>query len=124
MRKIKAAADAQEQLGEAAQNLIQTFTQLDQSGQAYDQAIMDMLSNKNFEDSTQSEVEALKDEIEKAGGTEAYLDQRFGDGEDGIISDKTAQKYLDTLVELGFLTSEKIGRERIYKNESVNRGYF
>ena len=54
---------------------------------------MDMLSNKNFEDSTQSEVEALKDEIEKAGGTEAYLDQRFGDGEDGIISDKTAQKY-------------------------------
>ena len=93
MRKIKAAADAQEQLGEAAQNLIQTFTQLDQSGQAYDQAIMDMLSNKNFEDSTQSEVEALKDEIEKAGGTEAYLDQRFGDGEDGIISDKTAQKY-------------------------------
>ena len=35
------------------------------------------------------------------------------------ISDKTAQKYLDNLVSLGFLTSEKIGRERIYKNERL-----
>ena len=35
------------------------------------------------------------------------------------VSDKTAQKYLDSLVELGFLTSEKIGRERIYKNERL-----
>lgn len=35
------------------------------------------------------------------------------------VSDKTAQKYLDMLVELGFLTSEKIGRERIYKNERL-----
>lgn len=93
MRKIKAAANAQEQLGEAAQNLIQTFTQLDQSGQAYDKAIMEMLSNNNFEGATADEVAALKDEIEEAGGTEAYLDQRFGDGEDGIISDETAQKY-------------------------------
>ncbi len=35
------------------------------------------------------------------------------------VSDKTAQKYLDILVEQGFLTSEKIGRERIYKNERL-----
>lgn len=35
------------------------------------------------------------------------------------VSDKTAQKYLDILVNLGFLTSEKIGRERIYKNERL-----
>lgn len=35
------------------------------------------------------------------------------------VSDKTAQKYLDMLVDLGFLTSEKIGRERIYKNERL-----
>ncbi len=35
------------------------------------------------------------------------------------VSDKTAQKYLDNLVELGFLTSEKIGRERIYRNERL-----
>lgn len=35
------------------------------------------------------------------------------------VSDKTAQKYLDMLVKLGFLTSEKIGRERIYRNERL-----
>ena len=35
------------------------------------------------------------------------------------VSDKTAQKYLDSLVELGILTSEKVGRERIYRNERL-----
>lgn len=33
------------------------------------------------------------------------------------VSDKTAQKYLDELVKLGYLTTQKIGRERIYRNE-------
>ena len=42
-----------------------------------------------------------------------YIQEQLG------VSDKTAQKYLDNLVELGFLTSEKIGRERIYKNEKL-----
>ena len=42
-----------------------------------------------------------------------YIQKQLG------VSDKTAQKYLDNLVELGFLTSEKIGRERIYKNERL-----
>lgn len=44
-----------------------------------------------------------------------YIQDQLG------VSDKTAQKYLDNLVELGFLTSEKIGRERIYKNERLFR---
>lgn len=35
------------------------------------------------------------------------------------VSEKTAQKYLDMLVDLNFLTSEKVGRERIYKNERL-----
>ncbi len=35
------------------------------------------------------------------------------------VSEKTAQKYLDMLVDLSFLTSEKVGRERIYKNERL-----
>ena len=35
------------------------------------------------------------------------------------VSEKTAQKYLDSLVALGYLSSEKIGRERIYKNEKL-----
>jgi Fic family protein len=42
-----------------------------------------------------------------------YIQQRLN------ISDRTAQKYLDTLVKLGFLTTEKIGRERIYRNERL-----
>lgn len=42
-----------------------------------------------------------------------YIQQQLG------VSDKTAQKYLDNLAELGFLTTEKIGRERIYKNERL-----
>ena len=42
-----------------------------------------------------------------------YIQEQLG------VSDKTAQKYLDMLVELGFLTSEKIGRERIYRNERL-----
>ena len=42
-----------------------------------------------------------------------YIQKQLG------VSDKTAQKYLDSLVEMGFLTSEKIGRERIYRNERL-----
>ncbi len=42
-----------------------------------------------------------------------YIQNQLG------VSSKTAQKYLDGLVELGFLTSEKLGRERIYKNERL-----
>ena len=35
------------------------------------------------------------------------------------VSSKTAQKYLDYLVDLNILSTEKIGRERIYKNERL-----
>lgn len=35
------------------------------------------------------------------------------------VSERTAQRYLDSLEKLGLLTSEKIGRERIYKNERL-----
>lgn len=42
-----------------------------------------------------------------------YIQEQLG------VSDKTAQKYLDSLVQLGMLTSEKIGRERIYRNERL-----
>lgn len=35
------------------------------------------------------------------------------------VSDKTALKYLNELEKLGYLSSEKIGRERIYKNERL-----
>ena len=35
------------------------------------------------------------------------------------VSERTAQRYLDNLVQFGFLSSEKIGREKIYKNERL-----
>ena len=42
-----------------------------------------------------------------------YIQKQLG------VTSKTTQKYLDSLVDLGLLTSEKIGRERIYKNERL-----
>lgn len=35
------------------------------------------------------------------------------------VSERTALRYLNVLEEQGFITSEKIGRERIYKNERL-----
>lgn len=35
------------------------------------------------------------------------------------VSERTALRYLSELERLGFITSEKIGRERIYKNERL-----
>lgn len=42
-----------------------------------------------------------------------YLQEKLG------VSDKTAMTYLSKLEEEGFLVSEKVGRERIYKNERL-----
>lgn len=42
-----------------------------------------------------------------------YLQEKLG------VSDKTAMTYLSKLEEKGFLVSEKVGRERIYKNERM-----
>lgn len=39
--------------------------------------------------------------------------------EELCISDKTAQKYLDILVDLNIMSSEKVGREIIYKNDRL-----
>ena len=35
------------------------------------------------------------------------------------ISERTALRYLNVLEEKGFLTSEKVGREKIYKNNKL-----
>ena len=52
---------------------------------------MDMLSNKNFEDSTQSEVKALKDLVETdKDGMAGVLGDKFGD-KDGALTDAEAQ---------------------------------
>lgn len=90
MRKVKAVADAEEALGKSAEKLNATFVELGQSGQAYDQAIIDMIAHGNLEDSTKGEVDALKGAIDEAGGTSAYLNGKFG-GDDNTLSDEEAQ---------------------------------
>lgn len=100
MRESKAAADAVEALGQSAEKLNATFVELGQSGQAYDQAIIDMIAHGNLEDSTKGEVDALKTAIEEAGGTSAYLNGKFG-GDDKALSDEEAQA-------LGFESATKM----------------
>lgn len=43
----------------------------------------------------------------------SYIEKILG------VSERTALRYLNTLVDKGFLVSEKVGRERIYKNQKL-----
>ncbi len=43
----------------------------------------------------------------------SYIEKTLG------VSERTALRYLNTLVDTGFLVSEKMGRERIYKNQRL-----
>ena len=88
-----AAAQATEQLGASAENLVDKFTQLGSSTNDADQALLSFMANKNYEGATNGQITDLQKEVDTAGGTEAYLDQQFGDGKDGKISDATAKKY-------------------------------
>lgn len=94
---VVAAAEANEQLAAAAENLVKKFAELDASTDIADKALKDFLVDQNFEGATEAEFAAMK---EKLGGDnmtnesiEKYLDEEFGDGKDGKISDETAQKY-------------------------------
>ena len=88
-----AAAQATEQLGESAENLVDKFTQLGTSTNDADQALLSFMANKNYEGATNGQFQDLQTKVDTAGGTEAYLDQQFdGDG-DGKLSDITAKQY-------------------------------
>ena len=43
----------------------------------------------------------------------SYIEKTLG------VSERTSLRYLNTLVDTGFLVSEKMGRERIYKNQRL-----
>lgn len=43
----------------------------------------------------------------------SYVEKLLG------VSERTALRYLNTLVDKGFLVSERVGRERIYKNQRL-----
>lgn len=94
---VVAAADANEKLAAAAENLVIKFAQLDASTNIADKALKDFLVDQNFEGATQAEFDAIREQLGGDNITdesiEKYLDDNFGDGEDGKISDETAQKY-------------------------------
>ena len=93
-----AAADAAGKLNEAAEHLARTFDILDNSGQAFDQAMKTFIASGNMEGATKEEAEALINEVDKNGDgvtsdeSESYLSAKFG-GEDGILSDEEAALY-------------------------------
>ena len=99
MRETVAAARAMEQLGASAEALMNKLIELEASAEIADKALRDMLVDKNLEGITEEEFEEYKNKLSGENGeiteasVEAYLDEKFGDGEDDKISDKTAQKY-------------------------------
>lgn len=92
MRAMKAAADAADQLITSAEGLITTFTELDDSGQKYDEALKAGLSDGgNLEGATKEEVKALQDLVDGTeGGMSAVLGTKFGNN-DGTLTDDEAQ---------------------------------
>ena len=96
MKQIKASADALEKLGASARQVTDKLMALESSSNAADKALASMVSNKNFDEATESEVNAIKQAIGDPtdnADIEAYLDKQFGDGQDGQISDDTAKQY-------------------------------
>ena len=93
-----AAADATGKLNEAAEHLAQTFDILDNSGQAFDQAMKNFIASGDLEGATKEEAEALVAEVDANGDgvtadeSQSYLNAKFG-GEDGILSDEEAALY-------------------------------
>ena len=92
MRAMKAASDAADQLATSAEGLIATFTELDNSGQAYDEALKAGLSDDgSLEGATKEEVEALQDLVDGTkGGMAKVLGTKFGDN-DGTLTNDEAQ---------------------------------
>lgn len=108
-----AAADAAGQLEESMMELKKEIGELDSSSKASDQALAGFLSTGNFEGSTKGQFDDLQNELANMTDSNGnavtdldsqigwYLDKQFGDGEDGKISDETAQKY-------GYESAEKM----------------
>ena len=94
-----AAAEAAEKLGAQTDKLVAKFNQLEDSSNKADQALSDFLGG-DLTQASKQEFDTMASELNvEAGGTidetqaEAYLDQKFGDGKDGKISDETAKQY-------------------------------
>ena len=116
---ITAATDATEAFTKSLEALSDKITELEsktnkdgseksESQLKSDGAMASFLASQNLLGATQSEIKALQEQISsaqskngKASGMNAFIDNMFGDGEDGKISAETAKKY-------GYTTGEEM----------------
>lgn len=98
--KFTASLDAlADKISELESNKNKDGSEKSESQQKSDNAMASFLTSQNLLDATQSEIAALKEQMKNATakdgtkGEGAFIDNMFGDGKDGKISDETAQKY-------------------------------
>lgn len=90
-----AAADANKQLAEASDNLVDAFADLDKktgdaAKDASNQGIKSFLANGDLSGATKSQFAGIQSGIKEAGGAEAYLGNSLGD-KDGSLSNEEAR---------------------------------
>lgn len=98
--KFTASLDAlSDKISELESNKNKDGSEKSESQQKSDNAMASFLTSQDLLDATQSEITALKEQMKNATakdgtkGESAFIDNMFGDGKDGKISDETAQKY-------------------------------
>lgn len=98
--KFTASLDAlSDKISELESNKNKDGSEKSESQQKSDNAMASFLTSQDLLDATQSEIAALKEQMKNATakdgtkGEGAFVDNMFGDGKDGKISDETAQKY-------------------------------
>lgn len=106
--KFTASLDAlADKINELESNKNKDGSEKSEFQQKSDNAMASFLTSQNLLDATQSEIVALKQQMESAvakdgtKGSGAFIDNMFGDGEDGKISDSTALQY-------GYKTGEEM----------------
>ena len=106
--KFTASLDAlADKISELESNKNKDGSEKSESQQKSDNAMASFLTSQNLLDATQSEIAALKEQMKNATakdgtkGEGAFIDNMFGDKEDGKISNETAQKY-------GYKTGEEM----------------
>ena len=99
MQKMRAAYEASLEVNANANQLVGLFAEWSKKEGAADQAIATFLLNKNFEDSTKNETDAIVNEVNTSfnGDYTAYLESKFGDLES--MASKLGYDSADALVQ-------------------------
>lgn len=91
-----ASVEASTSLEKALQELKDEIVKLNLSDSEGDHGLAKFISDQSLDGTTKAEYDAIAAEIgdtSSDASIEAYLDKKFGDGEDGKISNETAVKY-------------------------------